>query len=189
VEKPSNVMQPWKTLDRRRVLQSGDGRFLVVEYHTVQLPDGRVIEEWPWVITPDFINVVAETDDGRFLCFRQTKYAAGGVGLGIVGGYLEPGEEPLVAAQRELLEESGYTAPTWIALGDYVVDGNRGAGRAHFFLARGARFVQPIHADDLEEQELLLLTRGELTAALAAGEIKVLPWAAVVALALARLAG
>lgn len=181
---PSSPMQPWTTLARRPVLQAGDGRFLTVEYHTVQLPDGRVIENWPWLITPDYINVVAETTEGRFLCFRQTKYAVTGATLGIVGGYLEAGEDPLTAARRELLEETGYTAPDWTPLGVFAVDGNRGAGRAHLFLARHATPLQPIHADDLEEQELLLLTRAEMAASLAAGKFQVLPWATAIALAL-----
>jgi ADP-ribose pyrophosphatase len=180
-------MQPWQTLARRRVLQAGDGRFLRVEYHTVQLPNGRVIEEWPWLDTPSFVNVVAETTEGRFLCFRQSKYAAEGISLAIPGGYLEANEEPLAAIQRELREETGYAADEWTFLGRYAVDGNRGNGHAHLFLARGARFIQPIDADDLEEQELLLLTRAEVEAALAEGEFKVLPWAANVALALMRL--
>ena len=182
-------MQTWRTLDRRPVLQADNGRFLKVEYHTVQLPDGQIIDEWPWLITPSFVNMVVETEDGRFLCFRQTKYAADGITLAIPGGYLEPGEEPLPAAQRELLEETGYQADTWHFLGRFVVDGNRGSGHAHLYLARGARYVQPIDADDLEEQELLLLTRQEMAEALAAGEFKVLPWAANVAFALTFLAG
>jgi ADP-ribose pyrophosphatase len=181
-------MLPWRTLARRPVLQAGDGRFLRVEYHTVQLPDGRVIEEWPWLDTPSFVNVVVETSDGDYLCFRQTKYAVEGTTLGIVGGYLEPGEDPDDAVKRELLEETGYAAPEWIALGSFAVDGNRGCGTAHLYLARGAEYVQPIDADDLEEQELLRLSRAELAAALAAGDFKVMPWAANVALALARLA-
>ena len=180
-------MQPWQTLARRSVLQAGDGRFLSVEYHTVQLPNGRVIEEWPWLVTPSFVNVVAESEDGRFLCFRQSKYAAEGITLAIPGGYLEAGEEPLPAIQRELREETGYAADQWTFLGRYAVDGNRGNGFAHLFLARGARYEQPINADDLEEQELLLLTRAELEGALAAGEFKVLPWVANVAMALMRL--
>jgi 8-oxo-dGTP pyrophosphatase MutT (NUDIX family) len=179
-------MVPWQTLARRTVLQAGDGRFLRVEYHTVQLPNGRVIEDWPWLDTPSFVNVVAETEDGHFLCFRQSKYAAEGITLAIPGGYLEPDEEPLAAIQRELREETGYAAEEWTSLGRYAVDGNRGNGHAHLFLARGARYTQPVDADDLEEQELLLLTRVELAAALAAGEFKVLPWAANVALVLAR---
>ncbi len=126
-----------------------------------ELPDGRVIEQWPWIITPDFINVVAVTEAGEFLCFQQVKYAVEGEALATVGGYLEPGEEPLAAARRELLEETGYEASEWIELGQYRVDANRGAGTAHFFLALHARHVADRNADDLEEQHLLLLTRAE----------------------------
>ncbi|MBN1261698.1 MAG: NUDIX hydrolase [Anaerolineae bacterium] len=178
-------MFPWKTLARRVIFYHS--RFLTVEGHTVQLPNGRVIADWPWVITPDFVNVVAVTVEGAFLCFRQTKYAVDGTTLAVVGGYLEPGEVPLAAAQRELLEETGYSAPSWRALGSFPVDGNRGAGIAHFFLAQGAQRSAEIDADDLEEQELLLLTRPEAEAALTAGEFKLLPWAAVMALALRHL--
>ena len=175
-------MKPWKTLSRQTILDLG--KFLVVENHTVELPDGRVISDWPWIITPDYVNVAAITEAGEFLCFRQTKYAVDGISLAPVGGYLEPGEEPLAAAQRELLEETGYEASDWIGLGHYSVDGNRGAGMAHLFLAQGARWVRNLEADDLEEQELLRLSRTEVEAALAAGQFKVLAWAAVMALAL-----
>ena len=175
-------MQPWKTLSRRVVLRHS--KFLTVENHTVELPDGRVIREWPWVITPDYVIVLAVTADGEFLCLRQTKYGVDGPSLAPAGGYVEPGEDPLAAAQRELLEETGYEAPDWTSLGHYRVDGNRGVGTAHLFLARGARCVAEPDADDLEEQELLHLSRPEIEAALAAGEFKLLPWTTVVALAL-----
>jgi len=150
----------------------------------VELPTGQIIDDWQWIITPDFINVVLITEAGEFVCFRQTKYAADGVSLAIVGGYLEEGEDPLDAAKREVLEETGYSAPNWTPLGSYAVDGNRGAGNAHFFLAQNAKWIQPIDADDLEEQELLLLSRSKVETALRAGEFKVLPWAANVALSL-----
>jgi ADP-ribose pyrophosphatase len=175
-------MQTWKTLSRQTILERG--RFLSVENHIVQLPNGQVIDDWSWVITPDYINVLVVTQAGEFLCFRQTKYAVSGTTLALVGGYLEPNEDPLTAAQRELLEETGYRAADWTYLGGYVVDGNRGAGTAHLFLARAACRAAEANADDLEEQELLHLSRSEVEAALVTGEFKVLPWTALVALAL-----
>jgi ADP-ribose pyrophosphatase len=179
------MMQLWKTLSRHTILNHS--KFLTVENHTVELPDGQVIAEWPWVITPDYVNVLAVTSQGEFLCFRQTKYGVEGTSLAPVGGYLEPGEEALVAARRELLEETGYEATDWINLGRYRVDGNRGAGVAYLFLARGARPVGEPDADDLEEQQLLRLSYPEIKAALAAGEFKVVSWTTVVALALLYL--
>lgn len=178
-------MRPWKTLSIETVLDCS--KFLRVEMHAVELHDGRVIPDWPWVITPDFINVVAVTEEGKFLCFRQTKYAVAGETLAPVGGYLEPGEVPLAAAKRELLEETGYVAGSWQALGSYWVDANRGAGQAHLFLAQGARKAAEPNADDLEEMELMLMDATAVGDALDAGEFKVAPWVAAVALALRKM--
>ena len=110
----------------------------------------------------------------------------GGIWTGacIVGGFVEEGEDPFVAAQRELLEETGYRSENWMPLGSYRVDPNRGIAMGHLFLAREARFAAPRNADDLEEQELIFLTRAEVEAALTNGEFKVLAWAASLAFAL-----
>lgn len=175
-------LRPWKTVAKETLLDHG--RFLVVENHTVQLPDGQLIPDWAWVIAPDAAIVVAVLVDGRFLCFRQTKYAVPGTTLAPVGGMLEPGEPPRQAAERELLEETGYVAREWVGLGAYVVDPNRGVGTMHLYLALGARRVAEAASDDLEDQELLLLDRAEVEAALRSGEFKVLAWATAVALAL-----
>ena len=177
-------MQQWKTLSRQTILDMG--KYLTVESHTIELPDGQIISDWPWVITPDYVIVLAETEDGEYLCFRQTKYGIEGTTLAPVGGYLESGEDPLAAARRELLEETGYRAPQWVDLGHYRVDGNRGGGMAFLYLARGARRIAAPDADDLEEQVLLHLSRAEVETALAGGKFKLLSWATAVALALMR---
>ncbi len=178
-------LHPWQTLSRRTVLDRG--KFLVVEDHTVRLPDGTIIQDWPWLITPDYVNVVAVTAKGEFLVFRQRKYAVEGVGLAPAGGFVEEGEDPLEAARRELREETGYESEEWVSLGSYAVDGNRGAGKAHLFAALNALRAGEKRSDDLEEQELVLMDRRGVERALALGEFKVLPWAAAVALALRRL--
>ena len=177
-------MQTWKTLSRQLDLDLSP--HLQVETHTVQLPDGRVIEGWPWLISPDFVNIAAITEDEHYLCFRQTKYSVDGTSLALAGGYIELGEDPLSAAKRELLEETGYKAHHWEGMGTFAVDGNRGNGRAHFFLARGAYPVTEPNADDLEEQLLLKLTRPEVEAAVQRGAFKVLAWQALMAMVMLR---
>jgi ADP-ribose pyrophosphatase len=97
---------------------------------------------------------------------------------------LEPGEIPLAAAKRELLEETGFESTEWISLGSFVSDGNHGAGTAHLYLARQAHKVIEPKSDDLEEQQLLTLSKSQLEQALEKGEFKVLAWTAAVALAL-----
>ena len=175
-------MKPWKTLDRREVADYG--KFLKVELHTIELSDGQIITDWAWLVTPDFVNMMVVTTEGSLLCFQQTKYSVEGVSLAAVGGYIEPGEVPLDAARRELMDETGYKARRWVSLGAYPVDANRGAGKAHFFMALEAYPVAEADADDLEEQELLLLSRDEVEKALAQGEFKALPWCTVMALGL-----
>ena len=180
-------MQPWKTISRRVLLEQPP--FLTVENHVVELPDGRVIPDWSWIITPDFVNVVAITTENTFLCFRQTKYGIEGTSLAPVGGFIEADETPLAAAQRELREETGYEASEWIDLGGYRVDPNRGAGTGYLWLARGAHKIMEPSTDDLEEQTLLHLDQSEVELALAKGEFKVMAWSACLALTLLYLKG
>jgi ADP-ribose pyrophosphatase len=176
---------PWKTLSRRTILDHG--RFLKVEEDSIELPDGSVISDWPRVIIPDAVIILPRLVNGKFLVFRQTKYAVEGISLAPVGGMLEPGEEPISAAKRELLEEMGCEAAKWISFGSYVLDPNRGVASIHLFLAIDATQVTDPESDDLEEQELLILERSELEQALTTGEFKVLAWTTVVSLALNQL--
>src|SRR4030042_6806799 len=99
-------MNSWKTLSRRKELDYSP--YLTVEIHTVRLPNGRLIEDWTWLATPDYVNVLAVTSGGDFVCLRQLKYAVEGSSLAAVGGYVEPGEAPLAAARRGLREEGGH---------------------------------------------------------------------------------
>jgi ADP-ribose pyrophosphatase len=179
-------MQPWKTVKRETAFHHS--KWLTVENHTIDLPDGKRLTEWPWIITPDFINVIAITDRGKYLLFRQTKYAIKGVALAPVGGYLEPNEDPLLAAKRELLEETGYEASEWTPLGSYAVDGNHGVATAYFYLARNARKVKEPESDDLEEQELVELTREEMLEQVSNRNFPVMSWMAGVVLALLETA-
>lgn len=167
-------MKSWKTISRTTILDHSI--YLKVENHVIELPDGRVLENWSWVISPDFINVIPIRDDGKLLVFRQGKYGYEGDSIAPIGGYLEPGETPEQAAHRELLEEMGYEAGEMIALNSTLMAPNRGFATGHPFIARQLRYVGSPNSDDLEEQEQLEITLDDLEAALLNGEIKVTSW-------------
>ena len=179
-------MRPWETVSRQVILNHS--KYLTVESHDIRLPNGDMITNWPWIITPDFVIVVVVTKSGEFILFRQPKYSIEGVGLAPVGGYLDPDEKPLTAAIRELHEEIGYTSDLWVHLGSYPVDGNRGVGTAHLYLAADVEesLADGIisESDDLEEQEIIILTKAEVKQAMMANEFKVLPWVTAISLAL-----
>lgn len=178
-------MQAWKTLSRQTLLDMGF--FLTVESHTVQLPDGQIIHDWPWLITPDYVNILVETEDNRYLIFRQRKYSLDEPVLAPVGGYLRTDEDPLEGAKREVLEETGYVSERWVHLGSYLVDANRGIATAHLYLARSSKKVAEPESDDLEEQELKHFKLAELSQALESDQFKILAWAMVVTLGLQQI--
>ena len=175
-------LRVWETISRKTILSHS--KFLTVESHAVKLPDGQVIPDWAWLIIPSAAIVLAVTEDNKFLCFRQTKYAVEGTSLAPVGGMLEPNEAPIEAAKRELLEEMGYESSDWVNLGSHILDPNRGIATMHLFLALKAKHVAEPNSDDLEDQELLLLSQNEIENALKEGEFKILAWSAVVAMSL-----
>lgn len=179
------TIRPWKTISTTTLLKHEP--WLTVECHQVQLPSGQVIPDWTIVKIPDAVIVPAMTLEGKFLCFRQTKYAIADETLATVGGMLNSGEEPLAAAQRELLEETGYAAPDWTHLGSFIADPNRGVCSIHLFLAQNAAPVAAPNADDLEDQQLLLLSKDEIRQALTQGDFKAIMWTTAVSLALAHL--
>lgn len=175
-------LRKWKTLTRKTILDHG--RFLKVEEHQVELPDGRVIPDWTWVIIPDAVIVLPRLSNAHFLLFRQRKYALEGVSLAPVGGMLEDQEDPLKAGMRELREEMGCEAAQWVSLGTYILDPNRGVAKVHFFLALDTRRVAEPDSDDLEDQQMLEVTHAQLERALFTHRFKEATWAAVVSMAL-----
>lgn len=92
------------------------GSFLDLKRDEVSLPNGKVAYR-EYLTHPGAIAIFAVLDDGRILMERQYRYPVDHAVIEIPAGKLEKGEDPLLCAQRELKEETGYEAKDWSFLG------------------------------------------------------------------------
>ncbi len=88
--------------------------FEIVEQE-LRLPSGRTVVRQV-VKHPGAVVIIPQLADGRLLLIEQYRFAVGEALLEFPAGTLEPGEEPLPCARRELIEETGYRADHWRAL-------------------------------------------------------------------------
>ncbi|HEY3327449.1 MAG TPA: NUDIX hydrolase [Novimethylophilus sp.] len=89
-----------------------DGNLLHVRRDQVRLPDGSETAR-EYIVHPGAVLVVPLLDDGRLVFERQFRYPLGKAFIELPAGKIDPNEDPLVTGQRELLEETGYTAREW----------------------------------------------------------------------------
>ncbi|WP_377809585.1 NUDIX domain-containing protein [Azospirillum sp. A29] len=172
-EQKQGEQKPWDVLDSRELLDASP--YLKVRAETVQLPDGRTVENFYQIDQPDFALMYVETEDCKVVMLRTYKHGPRRVSLTFPAGAIEPGEDPLAAARRELLEETGYAADDWTALGGFVVGANSRGSTCHMFHAKGARKVAEPDQGDLEDMRIELHSARELIDAAAQGDYAVLP--------------
>lgn len=146
------------------------GRIFNVDRLQVQLPDGRTAIR-DVVRHPGAVAIVALTDEGRICLVRQYRTALGRVTVEIPAGKLDPGEDPLECASRELLEETGMIAEkiaylTTIATSDGFTD-----ELIHIYMATGLSFSKSSpDADEFINVDLVEV--GELVDAVLDGRIE-----------------
>ena len=93
-----------------------NGRFLRVQRDLVRLPDGNQATR-EYIVHPGAVMVIAQMNDGRFVMERQYRYPVQRVMIEFPAGKLDAGESCLACAQRELREETGFTAREWARAG------------------------------------------------------------------------
>lgn len=123
----------WRTLSSRTVYEN---QWIRVREDAVVRPDGErgiygVVET-----TAPSVFVVAVTDADEVVLVTVARYPTGGTSTEIPAGNSD-GEDPLLAAQRELREETGYTARDWRPLGRLEAMNGICTERQHVFLATG----------------------------------------------------
>ncbi len=113
----------------------------------------------------DAVAILARDSQGKFLMVRQFRYAVGDQLLEIPAGLIEPGEDPLEAAQRELREETGHGAANWKRLPQIYCSPGFSDEKLHLFAAWDLTW-DPLDPDDDENIALERLSLEEVRALL-----------------------
>ena len=109
MSEPNN---PWKTLSSHIIHQN---RWHTIYEDEVITPSGKP-GTYTYIESPPFVIIVAY-DGERFVMVRQYRYPSEEVTTEFPGGGIDSEEDPLAAAKRELMEESGITAQKWTKIG------------------------------------------------------------------------
>jgi|CXWL01.1.fsa_nt_gi 8-oxo-dGTP pyrophosphatase MutT (NUDIX family) len=141
-------------LQRRRLERAGESRDVLVLH------------------SADWVQVVPVLPDGRILLIRQWRYGSESFHLEFPGGLVDPGETPRRAAERELLEETGYRAAGWHLLGELDPNPAILDNRLHIFAAEGLERVGEIAGDEDEEIELVPVAAAEVPELFRRGEMR-----------------
>lgn len=140
----------WKKLKSDTVFQS---KYFNLSVDECETQSGLRVPRYYVVDFPDWVQCVAVDEDQNLVMVDQYRYPGKGSFVEFPGGSTDAnrGEDPLVAAQRELLEETGHTSTEWKYLGSHFPNPALQTNRCHSYLAMNCRKVADLKLDPFEE--------------------------------------
>lgn len=158
----------WEIRSSEYLLES---KWINVRKDKVRMPKGVELDDFYILEYPDWINVVAITEEGDFVLERQYRHGTQTVEYEICAGVIEKGEDPLTAAQRELYEETGFGGGEWSL---YCVTAPNPAAmtnRNYTFLAKGVKQISSQHLEKSEDIDVIVVSREEVKQILKDGKM------------------
>ena len=160
---------PWKVLESEYLHQRP---FLIVRRDHVRLEKGSEIENYYVFESADFVNVIAITEEHQFVLVRQYRHGLGRTDYELCAGYVEADEtNPLLTAQRELLEETGYGGGQWQKWDALSPNPAITTNLSHTFLATGVTKIAEPQYEAGEEMTVHLLSAEGVKDLLLSGQI------------------
>ena len=125
-------MDKWEILSSRYLLRR---KWMDVREDRVRLPNGTIIDEFHVLEYPDWVCTVPITADGHLVMVEQYRHGIQRLCLEFPAGVVEPEEDVLAGARRELLEETGYDAGRYEYVGRCAPEPSRHCNYAHIVVA------------------------------------------------------
>ncbi len=162
-------IQKCKILDSEYLIRRP---WLTARKDKLELPDGRIIDEYYILEYPVWVNIIAIDENGDFVMVEQYRHGLGEVFTELCAGVVEEGELPEEAARRELLEETGYSGGKWTLLNKICQNPSTCTNYTYCFLAEGVKRTDTQHLDKTEDVAIKILPCAELLQMLQNDEIK-----------------
>lgn len=160
----------WKVLKSEYVIQEP---WLTVRREHVLLPNGSEIPDYYLLDYPDWVNVIAITKEKLFVLVRQYRHGIGYSSMELCAGVSEDYDpSPLISAQRELLEETGYGNGDWSQYAELSVNPGTHTNITYTFLATNVEKISEQNLEATEDISVHLLTAEEVRKLLFNNEIK-----------------
>lgn len=162
-------IQKWTILFSKYILKT---KWLTVRQDKIRTSTGEEVDDYYVLEYPDWINVLAITEDGLFIIERQYRHGTQTIDYELCAGTVEKGENPLETAKRELLEETGYYGGSWEL---YCVSTPNPAAMTNInysYLAKGVQYSGNRYLEKTEDIEIVLMDYQELKKIIKNGEIK-----------------
>ncbi len=161
-------LRPWRRLSRERLRNC---RVFHVDRVVARSPSSGNDHDFFCIESADWVNVVPITPQEEIVMVRQFRHGSESLTLEIPGGMVDPGEAPLVAGARELLEETGYRAERLLPVGAVNPNPALFGNRVHTFVATGAVRVADIRNEGAEETRVELVPAARISELVRRGDI------------------
>lgn len=161
-------MELWPTLEKVKVLKAHVFHYIKAKRQsptTLEIGDFDIIQCLNWV------NIIAITPDEKIVLIKQYRHGSDSITTEIPGGAVNHQEDMLLAAQRELQEETGYTSTNWTSLGKIDVNPAFMTNHCETFLAIDAMKTHQQNLDPFEEIDVFLENKNDMDLLIKRGEI------------------
>lgn len=158
----------WVKLSSEYIIKN---RWLCVRRDKVQLANGAVIDDYYVQEAPDWVLVIGITDNGKYIIERQYRHGTQQTYYELCGGHVDKGEEPLMAAKRELLEETGYGDGDWTLLMTSIPNPSAMTTICNTFVAKNVKKKEQQKQEKTEDIDVLILDKEEVMMLMERGDI------------------